>query len=190
MNDLIVSPLTTGLNFQPTAVHTQHSGLIEGHSWSLKNAELVTFSPHSNVTPLLLMKKKKKNVLKVAKKIDGKFPAERRLSTRPALCFPPKQQELVGQKNITEKKDLTEVTRFFLSYAARPWWAAAVPSPWGAVCRGFSQSQLDSLWGEAGAAQERGLPGSETWEPSGFLSSERWETRATGRVQKYLRVKY
>lgn len=62
-----------------------------------------------------MKKKKKKNVLKVAKKIDGKFPAERRLSTRPALCFPPKQQELVGQKNITEKKDLTEVTRFFLA---------------------------------------------------------------------------
>lgn len=110
---------------------------------------------------------KRKNVLKVAKKIDGKFPAERRLSTRPPLCFPPKQQELVGQKNKTEKK---EVTRLFLAKKtfASPLLRseAAVgrgrPLPLGAVRRSFSQSQLDSLWGEAGAAQERGLLGSET----------------------------
>lgn len=113
---------------------------------------------------------KRKNVLKVAKKIDGKFPAERRLSTRLPLCFPPKQQELVGQKNKTEKKDLTEVTRFFLAKKtfASPLLRseAAVgrgrPLPLGAVRRSFSQSQLYSLWGEAGAAQERGLLGSET----------------------------
>lgn len=80
-----------------------------------------------------------------------------------------------------------------LCYAARPrspTVAHGRPLPSGAVCRGFSQSQLDLLRGEVGAAQERGLLGSETWEPSGFLSSERWETRAAGRVQNYLRVKY
>lgn len=58
MNDLIISPLTAGFYLQLTAVPTQHSGLIEGHSWSLKTAELVQFSSHRNVTPFLLMGKK------------------------------------------------------------------------------------------------------------------------------------